>query len=136
MGVTLFGIRHHGPGCARALALALAALDPDIVLVEGPPDAAEVLPLIAREEMTPPVALLVYAPEALAHAVYYPLARFSPEWQALTFAYTRGLPVRFIDLPQAIQLAREPEPPEGEPAEAPVEGEGEEGAQAAGASHA
>jgi hypothetical protein len=136
MGVTLFGVRHHGPGCARALARALAALDPDIVLVEGPPDAAEVLSLIARETMNPPVALLVYAPETPAHAVYYPLARFSPEWQALTYAYAHNLPARFIDLPQAIQFAREPEEPEepegGELAETPSEGEpGEEPAQAA-----
>ena len=134
MAVTLFGVRHHGPGCARALGLALEALDPGIILVEGPPEAHAVLPLIAREEMTPPVALLVYAADTPTRAVYYPLARFSPEWQALTFAHARNIPARFIDLPQAIQLARQTEPPEGEAAEAPPEGErADEPAQAAGA---
>ena len=36
--ITVFGIRHHGPGCARALRTALERLEPDLVLVEGPPD--------------------------------------------------------------------------------------------------
>jgi hypothetical protein len=134
MSVTLFGIRHHGPGCARALGQALEALDPDMILVEGPPDAHEVLPLLARAEMDPPVALLVYAPDTPARAVYYPLARFSPEWRALTLAHARNVPARFIDLPQAIQFAREPEPPEGEAGDAPVDNEqGQEAEQAAGA---
>ena len=39
MSVQIFGIRHHGPGCARSLRGALKALKPDIVMVEGPPDA-------------------------------------------------------------------------------------------------
>ena len=39
MAVHVFGIRHHGPGCARSLAQALVELAPDVVLVEGPPEA-------------------------------------------------------------------------------------------------
>ena len=35
----VFGVRHHGPGSARSLRRALDALQPDVVLVEGPPDA-------------------------------------------------------------------------------------------------
>ena len=120
MSTYLFGIRHHGPGCARSLRLALEALNPDIVLIEGPPDAQEVLPLMRHKAMTPPVALLIYAPDTPSKAVYYPFARFSPEWQALDYALRRKLPVRFIDLPQEIQLAREPEETE-QPEEAPAE---------------
>lgn len=105
MSVHVFGIRHHGPGCARSLMAALHALAPDIVLVEGPPDAAEVLPLIAHEALRPPVALLVYAPEAPRHAAFYPFARYSPEWNALRYAFARGIPARFIDLPQAVGIA-------------------------------
>ena len=77
MTVHLFGIRHHGPGSARSLACALEDLRPDAVLVEGPPDAHEMLPLLAHEEMKPPVALLVYVPDEPRRAVYYPLAVFS-----------------------------------------------------------
>ena len=104
--VSIFGVRHHGPGCARSLRAALEELEPDMVLVEGPPDAHAVLPLLLFEEMQPPVALLIYAPDAPHHAVYYPFTHFSPEWQALRYALTRNIPARFMDLPQAIQLAQ------------------------------
>jgi hypothetical protein len=120
MSVEIFGIRHHGPGCARALRVALERLTPDIVLVEGPPDAQDVLPLLPHEQMRPPVALLIYAPETPAKAVYYPFARFSPEWQALDYALARGIPARFIDLPQAIQLAKVPEESDAVEEQAPA----------------
>jgi hypothetical protein len=100
----IFGIRHHGPGSARSLRAALEQLRPDVILVEGPPDAAEVLPLLAHPDMRPPVALLIYAPETPRRAVYYPFALFSPEWQALHYGLSNGIPVRFMDLPQAHQL--------------------------------
>ena len=106
MSIHIFGIRHHGPGCARSLRLALEELEPDIVLVEGPADVSDVLPLLIHQDMQPPVALLVYAPEKPHLAAYYPFTVFSPEWQALKYALQRKLPARFIDLPQAIQLAR------------------------------
>ncbi len=107
MTTHIFGIRHHGPGCARALREALERLEPDIVLVEGPPDAHGVLPLLTHEAMKPPVALLIYAPDAPANAVYYPFTTFSPEWQALRYALTHTIPARFIDLPQSVRLAQE-----------------------------
>jgi len=105
--VHIFGVRHHGPGCARALQRALEELQPDIVLVEGPPDAHDVLPLLQRETMKPPVALLIYPPDQPHAAVYYPFTHFSPEWQALRYSFIHGTPARFMDLPQAIQLAGE-----------------------------
>src|SRR6185369_5777634 len=103
----VFGIRHHGPGCARALRDALETLAPDVLLVEGPPDAEEVLPLAARDTMKPPVALLLYPVDAPQRAVYYPFAAFSPEWQALRWAAAQGVPARFMDLPMAVQSAVE-----------------------------
>lgn len=106
MSIHVFGIRHHGPGCARSLRAALEKLKPDILLIEGPPDAQEVLPLIEQPKMKPPVALLIYAAEQPKKAVYYPFTQFSPEWQALKYAQKEQIPARFMDLPQAIQLAR------------------------------
>ncbi len=103
--VHIFGIRHHGPGSAATVKSALEAVAPEIVLIEGPPDAAAVLPLAAHAEMAPPVALLLYAPENPRQSVFYPFAVFSPEWQALQYGLHRELPVRFIDLPGAHQLA-------------------------------
>lgn len=117
MSIHVFGIRHHGPGCARALKDALQHLEPDIVLVEGPPDAQNVLPLMMNEGMQPPVALLIYVPDDPRRAVYYPFTHFSPEWQALSYAFGKGIPARFMDLPQAIQFAREEK--QTEPGEVP-----------------
>jgi hypothetical protein len=103
--VTLFGVRHHGPGSARSLAGALAELEPDAVLIEGPPDGDGVIGLAASAAMRPPVALLVYAPDDPQRAVFYPFASFSPEWQAIRHALARDVPVRFIDLPVAQWIA-------------------------------
>ncbi len=105
MTVTLFGVRHHGPGSARSVARALVELAPDIVLIEGPPDADGILALAGRDEMRPPVALLVYAPSEPHRSASYPLAVFSPEWQAIRYALAHEVPVRFIDLPATNQLA-------------------------------
>lgn len=101
----LFGIRHHGPGCARSLLRALAELQPDCLLVEGPPDGEEMLALMLDEGLVPPVALLVYNPDDAREAVFYPFAAFSPEWNALRFALARQIPTRFIDLPAAHRFA-------------------------------
>jgi len=106
MTIHIFGIRHHGPGSARSLRVALEQLRPDVVLVEGPPDAEAMIPLLAHPAMRPPVALLVYVPDTPRRAVYYPFAVFSPEWQALHFALMNTIPAHFMDLPQAHQLAR------------------------------
>jgi hypothetical protein len=113
----LFGIRHHGPGCARSLLQALGELTPDCVLIEGPPEAEEVLTSAAHAEMQPPVALLLYCPDDTSKASFYPFAEFSPEWQAIRYGLQQGLPVRFIDLPQAHDLALRdlPEEEEAEP---------------------
>src|SRR4028118_2402690 len=105
MSVSVFGIRHHGCGSARSIRRALVELRPDIVLIEGAPEANEIISLAAHEEMRPPVAVLIYAPDDPKKAVYYPFAEFSPEWQAIKFALENKTPVRFIDLPQSYQLA-------------------------------
>jgi hypothetical protein len=105
MTVHLLGIRHHGPGSARAVATALAELEPDIVLIEGPPEADKIVGLAASEEMEPPVALLAYAVDDSTRAAFWPFAVFSPEWQAIKYGLAAGVPVRFCDLPAAYQFA-------------------------------
>jgi len=102
----ILGIRHHGPGSARVVVRALERLKPDAVLIEGPPDAAEVLPLAAHADMKPPVALLVYEPEQPSNSSYYPFAEFSPEWQAIRWGQTHDAKVAFIDLPQSLRVPR------------------------------
>ena len=97
--LSVLGVRHHGPGCARAVLAALYAMRPDVVLIEGPADGQEALAALALEGFRPPVAMLVYQPDDPEHAAFYPFAAFSPEWNALRWAATNGVPARFIDLP-------------------------------------
>ncbi|MBP6010720.1 MAG: hypothetical protein KBA31_00705 [Alphaproteobacteria bacterium] len=102
----VFGIRHHGPGSAFSLERALDSLDPATVLIEGPPEANDLIRHMADTAMRPPVALLVYAADDPATANFYPFAEFSPEWRACLWALKRGRPVRFIDMPAEHTLAR------------------------------
>ncbi|WP_433667901.1 DUF5682 family protein [Nocardia sp. CA-136227] len=106
----VFGIRHHGPGSARSLALALARFRPDAILIEGPSDADPLVGYVAAEGMSPPVALLAYQPDSPAKAAFWPFATFSPEWVALRYAAEHGVSVGFCDLPASICLAVEDEP--------------------------
>jgi hypothetical protein len=103
--VSLFGIRHHGPGSARRLVEALDALVPTTVLIEGPADASDLLPMLADPEMTLPVALLTYAEDDPSDASFYPFAEYSPEYQAAVWAVRHGATLRFIDLPASDRLA-------------------------------
>src|SRR5579863_181588 len=103
--IKLFGVRHHGPGSARPLRDALAELGPDIVLIEGPPEADGLVELAGDPQMRPPVALLAYVPGQPKTAAFWPFAVFSPEWQAIGYALGADVPVRFCDLPAAHQLA-------------------------------
>lgn len=105
----LLGVRHHGPGSARAVRRALEAYEPEIVLIEGPPEADDLVRLVASTDMQPPVALLAYptAGGAARSAAFWPFAEFSPEWQALRWAVAHAVPVRFMDLAVANVLARQ-----------------------------
>jgi hypothetical protein len=101
----LYGVRHHGPGSARSVRAALEEQAPDVVLIEGPPEADGLVALAADRQMRPPVALLGYVPGEPKTAAFWPFAVFSPEWQAIGYALEAGVPVRFCDLPAAHQLA-------------------------------
>ncbi|MGA6155499.1 DUF5682 family protein [Stenotrophomonas sp. NPDC087984] len=104
-GPLLLGVRHHGPGSARAVRAALEACAPRVVLIEGPPEADAIVRLAAEQDMRPPVALLAHAADDPGRAGFWPLAGFSPEWAAIQWALAHEVPVRFIDLPAANSLA-------------------------------
>ncbi|GGQ53576.1 DUF5682 family protein [Streptomyces flaveolus] len=104
-GPLLLGVRHHGPGSARAVRAALEAARPGVVLIEGPPEADALVPLAADEDMRPPVALLAHAVDEPGRSVFWPLAEFSPEWVAVRWALEHDVPARFIDLPATHTLA-------------------------------
>ncbi|MFD5539820.1 DUF5682 family protein, partial [Streptomyces sp. NPDC127079] len=104
-GPLLLGVRHHGPGSARAVRAALAAARPKAVLIEGPPEADALIPLAADPRMRPPVALLAHAVDEPGRSAFWPFADFSPEWVAVRWALEHEVPARFIDLPATHTLA-------------------------------
>ncbi|MER6061627.1 DUF5682 family protein [Streptomyces sp. NPDC001792] len=118
-GPLLLGVRHHGPGSARAVRSALDAARPAAVLIEGPPEADPLIPLAADPDLRPPVALLAHAVDEPGRSAFWPFAEFSPEWVAIRWALEHGVPAHFIDLPATHTLAwqEEGEEKRGLPAE-------------------
>lgn len=110
--VAYYGIRHHGPGSARRVVEALENLRPVEVLVEGPVDLSDQLPLLAAPDMVPPVALLAFPKDCPEQACFWPFAVFSPEYQAILWAIKNDIPARFIDLPVAWRLPQEDTTPD------------------------
>ncbi|MFI6355971.1 DUF5682 family protein [Streptomyces sp. NPDC050743] len=132
-GPLLLGVRHHGPGSARAVRSALDAARPAAVLIEGPPEADALIPLAADPDLRPPVALLAHAVDEPGRSAFWPFAEFSPEWVAIRWALEHGVPAHFIDLPATHTLAwqEEGEEKRGLPAEpGPSAGPGTEGTAA------
>ncbi|MFI6292444.1 DUF5682 family protein [Nonomuraea sp. NPDC050790] len=103
--IELFGVRHHGPGSARAVREGLERLRPDAILIEGPPEADALVRFAAG--CVPPVALLAHVPGDPSRSAFWPFAVFSPEWQAILYGTRHGVPIRFCDLPAAHLLAPE-----------------------------
>ncbi|MGI5156239.1 DUF5682 family protein [Microbispora sp. CA-102843] len=115
LGLSVLGVRHHGPGSARAVRDELDRIRPDLVLVEGPPEADGLVALAADPGMRPPVALLAYVPGEPPRAAFWPFAEFSPEWQAISYAARAGVEARFCDLPAAHGLALDADPVRRDP---------------------
>ncbi|GBF78428.1 hypothetical protein PA598K_07071, partial [Paenibacillus sp. 598K] len=108
--VVYFPVRHHSPACSHHLLRAMRAYRPEIVLIEGPEGADELIPVLADEATEPPVSLYcTYESEDEKAAWYYPLLSCSPEYAALKEAAAQGVPCRFIDLDYRPRLAAETE---------------------------
>jgi hypothetical protein len=105
--IRLLGVRHHGPGSARAVLQSLRQFQPDQIALEMPGDAVDLLPWIGDESLVPPVALLLYPRDRAEQGVFFPLAEFSPEWQCLKYAHAQSIPIQPIDLPIANRIAVE-----------------------------
>lgn len=106
----ILGIRHHGPGSARSVCRALQQIQPDCILIEGPPDANALIAQLQHPDFKPPVALLLNTPiqkDDKPQAAFYPFAEFSPEWQALRYAIQQQIAVEFMDLPLTHRFALE-----------------------------
>lgn len=96
--ISIFGIRHHGPACARSLQQALEVYNPDCVLIEGPENAQSML--LKMEGISQlPVAILMHNPSDPNEYYMYPLAVYSPEWIAVQYAHFKNIDIQLIDLP-------------------------------------
>lgn len=122
MEIRTYGIRHHGPGSTRRLKAALAAWQPDCLLLEGPADGQQAIGQLGKAGMLPPLALVLYAENDIENASFLPFADFSPEYQAILWAQGVQCPFFLIDLPaqhylvrhqseEQLQLFQTPQPP-------------------------
>ncbi|MFC5469022.1 DUF5682 family protein [Cohnella suwonensis] len=104
-GVRVFGIRHLSPNGAHHLLAFLDEIRPTAVLVEGPSDANELIAQLTSRGVVPPIAMLAYTEELPVRTLLYPLAEYSPEYQAFLWARRKGAVCEFIDLPSGSALA-------------------------------
>lgn len=102
-----FGVRHLSPSGAWHLRRFLDDLRPSAILVEGPSDATDQIEYLTAQRTEPPVAILAYTAEPPVRTVLWPLAVYSPEYQALLWAKENGARAEFIDLPSSVFLAVE-----------------------------
>lgn len=110
--VVYFPVRHHSPACALHLRRTIERFRPELILIEGPSDSAELLPYIADEQSVPPFCIYYsyddkdgkVSDEKEKYRAYYPFLAYSPELVAIREGARSHTPVRFIDLPYALRL--------------------------------
>lgn len=110
--VVYFPVRHHSPACALHLRRTIERFRPELILIEGPSDSAELLPYIADEQSVPPFCIYYsyddkdgkVSEEKEKYRAYYPFLAYSPELVAIREGARRHTPVRFIDLPYALRM--------------------------------
>ncbi|QEL20136.1 hypothetical protein PX52LOC_07224 [Limnoglobus roseus] len=126
-GLHVFGVRHLSPGGAWHLRALLDSVRPKVVLIEGLADADELVHHITKKGTKPPVAILAYTDSVPVRTLVYPLAAYSPEFQAMLWAKENNARVEFIDLPsdiflglQDVEIERMAKRAEAKPGETPA----------------
>lgn len=104
-GVHIFGVRHLSPGGAQHLLGYLDEIEPTAVLIEGPSDATPEIRHVLNTTTKPPIAMLAFTEEVPVRTALWPLAVYSPEYQAMKWAEQQGAYTAFIDLPSSIVIA-------------------------------
>ena len=103
-GIHIFGVRHLSPGGAWHLRALLDRVRPKAVLVEAPADVDSLMKDLTKSGTKPPIAILAYTDSVPVRTFVYPLAQYSPEYQAILWAKENKARVEFIDLPSDIFL--------------------------------
>lgn len=103
-GPHIFGVRHLSPAAAWHLRQLLDRVRPKLVLIEGSDDADELIPHIVSPKSKLPIAILAYTADAPVRTFCYPLASYSPEYQALVWCEENKARAKFMDLPSSVFL--------------------------------
>lgn len=115
-----YGVRHLSPACAFYVREFLRRSSPDVVLIEGPSDLSSLIEGLCSTAVRLPAAILAYTEASPVRTILYPMAEFSPEYQAMVWAYENNIPVEFCDLPSGCLLCEEKKVSENETAEESV----------------
>src|SRR3954449_1860755 len=100
----IFAVRHLSPAAAWHLRQLLDRVRPRLVLIEGSDDADDLIPHIVSPKSKLPIAILAYTADAPVRTFCYPLATYSPEYQALVWCNENKVKARFMDLPASVFL--------------------------------
>ncbi|MCP3169352.1 DUF5682 family protein [Myxococcus qinghaiensis] len=102
--VHLFPVRHHSPRTTAVLGRWLERVKPEVVLIEGPCDASDLIDVLCDSETKPPIALLGYGTDDTPGSALWPFADYSPEYAALRWAKVNRARASFIDIPVGVSL--------------------------------
>lgn len=101
----IFAIRHLSAAAGFNVRKKLTKYKPDLVLIEGPANANDMLPWFCHKQTRLPIAILSYTTQKPLHTLLYPFAQYSAEYQAISWAYEHNIPCRFMDVPSDILLS-------------------------------
>jgi hypothetical protein len=99
MALTVVGVRHHSPACARLVREVVQRVRPRWVLIEGPCDMNERLDELTLGHALPIAIFSFRSSTEGSRGTWCPFCEYSPEWEALCVARDVGARARFIDLP-------------------------------------
>lgn len=104
--IVYFPIRHHSPACSFHLQKVIAEYKPEIILIEGPSNANDLIESLVHEDSKTPLSIYYTYSDSKAllgekddkYMCYYPFLDYSPEYAALKVASENNILVKFIDL--------------------------------------
>ena len=106
----LFPVRHHSPRASVVVRAFLDAVQPEMVLIEGPIDATPLIDVLADKDTEPPIAILGFRTDDTPGSALWPFASYSPEYVAIRWAQQHGRRAAFIDIATGTSLAVDQEP--------------------------
>ena len=104
--IVLLPVRHHSPACSFHVRKVIEEYHPSIILIEGPENANELIPVMVHRDTQAPFAIYysyydkagLLSEEKEHYKCYYPFLDYSPELAALRAAAEFGIPAAFMDL--------------------------------------